>query len=147
MVDGMNVPLYVTCCTAAKKPDPGVMPAAWRYCSPRLDAVLNLAVEHAVGFRVLSGEFGLVAAGEPIPDYDHLLTGDEVAAHAGRVADQLREIGPLGVVFFTRDAEADPGAQPYRSCCEEACRLAGVPCRVIELPAGAVGIEILESLL
>ena len=50
------------------------------------------------------------------------------------MADQLREIGPSGVVFFTRDAEADPGAQPYRSCCEEACRLAGVPCRVIELP-------------
>ena len=143
----MNAPLYVTCCSAAKKPGDGLLPAAWRYDSRRLDAVLNLAVEHAVGFRILSGRFGLVAAGEPIPDYDHLLVAAEVAAHAGKVAAQLGEIAPRGVVYFTRDAAADPGAQPYRACCEEACRLADVPCRVVELPAGPVDFATLEELL
>ena len=147
MVTGMNAPLYVTCCSAAKKPGDGLIPAAWRYCSLRLDAVLNLAVEHAVGFRILSGEFGLVAAGQPIPDYDHLLTGGKAAAHAELVAAQLREIAPQGVVYFTRAAAEDPGAQPYRACCREACRLAQVPYRAVELPTGPLDVTILAALL
>lgn len=142
----MDVPLYVTCCSAAKKPGEGLVPAAWRYDSRRIDAVLNLAVEKAVSFRILSGKFGLLAAGEPIPAYDHLLTPDEVDAHAERVADQLRGIAPVEVVCFTRDAATDPGAQPYRACCEEACRRAGVPCRVVELPAGPLEAELLGDL-
>lgn len=142
----METPLYITCCAAVKDPAEGLLPAAWRYRSGRIDAVLALAVEHTVGFRILSGRFGLVAAGEPIPVYDHLLTGDEVPAHAARVAAQLGDIAPGRVVFFTRSAEADPAAQPYRACAEKACRLAGLPCRVVELPAGPVHMAMLEML-
>lgn len=142
----MEAPLYITCCAAAKDPAEGLLPAAWRYRSARIDAVLALAVEHAVGFRILSGRYGLVAAGEPIPDYDHLLTGDEASALAARVAAQLADIGPGRVVFFSRSAAADPAAQPYRACAEEACRLAGLSCRVVELPAGPVHMAMLEML-
>ncbi len=142
----MDEPLYITCCSARKDPAEEPLPAAWRYRSSRIDAVLALAVEQAAGFRILSGRFGLVAAGEMIPDYDHLLTAAEAPALAERVAAQLGEIAPARVVLFSRDAEADPGAQPYRACCELACRLAGVPCRVVTLPAGRVNMAMLEML-
>ncbi len=142
----MATPLYITCCAAIKDPVEGLLPAAWRYRSARIDAVLALAVEHTVGFRILSGEYGLVAAGEPIPDYDHLLGADEVAAHAERVAAQLRQLAPGRVVFFTRSAEADRAAQPYRICAEEACRLADLPCRLVELPGGPLTMAMLEML-
>jgi len=142
----MNLPLYVTCCAAAKDPAPGLLPAAWRYRSSRIEAVQALAVEHGVSFRILSGAFGLVAAGEPIPDYDHPLTGDRMDALAGRVADQLRTVAPARVVCFSRTAADNPAAQAYRACCEEACRRADVPCRVVLLPAGPVDMAMLEMM-
>ncbi len=142
----MDLPLYITCCAAAKDPTPGLLPAAWRYRSSRIEAVLALAVEHGASFRILSGEYGLVAAGEPIPDYDHLLTTGEVDALADRVAVQLRAVAPLRVVCFSRAADEDAAAQAYRACCEEACRRADVPCRVVLVPAGPVNMAMLEMM-
>ncbi|MFO7609541.1 MAG: hypothetical protein R6X35_10150 [Candidatus Krumholzibacteriia bacterium] len=142
----MTVPLYITCCAARKDPAAEPLPAAWRYRSSRIDAVLALAVEHAVGFRILSGKFGLVAAGEPIPPYDHLLAPAEVPAHAAQVAAQLRDVAPLRVVYFSRSDGDDPAALPYRICCEEACRQAGISCRVALLPAGPVDLAMLEMM-
>ncbi len=130
--------LYVTYCAAAKDPTPGPLAAARRYRSTRIDAVGAWAVRRGAAFRILSGKYGLLAPDEPIPDYDHLLTADQVAAHIQHVAGQLRGLGPSDVVFYTRRADADPGAMPYRRCCVEACGLVGVACKVIEVPDGPV---------
>ena len=140
----MKTPLYVTCCAAAKDPAEGLLPAAWRYRSARIEAVLALAVARGAEFRILSGRFGLVAAGQPIPDYDQPLTAAAAPLLAEAVAARLREIGPGRVVLFTRTDGDDPGAGPYRACCLAACDRAGLPCRVVELPAGPVDVAMLE---
>ncbi len=143
----MHDPLYITYCAAAKDPAEEPMAAAWRYKSSRIDAVLALAVERGAGFRILSGRFGLLAAGEPIPWYDHLLTAGEVPAHAATVARQLADTGAGGVVYFTRGAAVDPGTPPYLACCQEACERADLPLRVVELPAGPLDLAMLDLLV
>ena len=85
-------------------------------------------------FRILSGKFGLLAAADPIPWYDHLLLPAEVSDHARLVADQLDALGPERVLLFARPEEDDPRVAPYRSSLAEACRRCGVHCAVVDYP-------------
>lgn len=140
----MNRTVLVTCCAADKDPAPGEMAAIHRYRSTRIDAVAELAARRDWGFGILSGKFGLLAAGTPIPDYDHLLLPAEVVDLARRVADQLAERAPERVVFYTRSPGDDPDSVPYRKCCEKACALAGVPCVIVETPDGPLTAGNLE---
>jgi len=137
--------IWITCCAAAKDPVSGELPAARRYLSTRIDAVGLLAARRGAEFRILSGKYGLLAPETPIPAYDHLLGPAEVDDHAGRVAQQLTELAPARVVYFTRPAATDPEAAPYRRCCEAACSRVGIPCEVVEVPDGPLTAQMLED--
>ncbi|MCP4572869.1 MAG: hypothetical protein GY838_11000 [bacterium] len=140
----MSRTLLVTYCAADKDPAPGDLPAIRRYRSTRIEAVAALAGRRQAAFRILSGEFGLLAPEDSIPWYDHLLVAGEIDRLAGRVAAQIADLEPSRVVFFTRSAVADPCAGPYRTCCETACSRAGVLCAVVALPSGSLTAEDLE---
>ncbi len=126
--------LFVTYCSAAKAGGEGLLPALERYLSDRIREVYRAARAGGADFRILSGEFGLLRASDPIPDYDHLLTSEEVPARSLGIADQLREIQPEQVVLFSRTLQADPNLAPYRQVMRDGCRLAGVAFEIVEIP-------------
>lgn len=137
--------LYITCCARNKESAAGLLPAVRRYRSTRIGAVAELAARRKAAFRILSGEYGLLAPDAPIPAYDHLLAADEVTGLVRRVARQLAELAPARVVYVTRTAAADPLATRYHACCVEACALAGIPWRSLEVAAGPLDADALEA--
>lgn len=126
----MHRTIYVTYCSAGKRRDPGLLPAIERYESARIRGVAARAEADGATFRILSGEFGLLAPGEPIPWYDHLLRPDEAMKIAVRVSVSIHALGVLEVVFFTAGADADPNLAPYHAAIAEACRRVGAKLRL-----------------
>lgn len=124
----------VTYCSRDKDHAAGLVPAVDRYLSPRIGLVQGAASELDAGFLILSGLFGLMEASDPIPDYDHLLTSEQVPSHAVLMAGQLRTLGVKKIIFVTRSRDVDPGAMPYRESILGACTIVGAHCRVVELP-------------
>lgn len=112
-------------CSAPKRDDEGLLPAVERYLSERLQGLWSLGRREGAPLFILSGRFGLVAADEPIPWYDHLLVADEAPAMAARVAAQLRGLGIEAVVWHTASPAVAPAVQPYLDVMSSACREAG----------------------
>ena len=84
--------MVVTYCCRKKNPSPDLLPAKERYLSSRIRAAGETASLLRFGFRILSGLYGLLAAGQLIPDYDHLLTVEKVSEHAVKLKGQLAEL-------------------------------------------------------
>jgi hypothetical protein len=82
--------LLIISCGATKRHDSGLLPAIQRYDGPpyrSLRASLReLAEARRPAIRILSAEFGLIAAETPIPDYDRRMT----PARAQELRDQVR---------------------------------------------------------
>ncbi len=127
--------VLVTTCSAAKRRDPGLLPARHRYRSPRLAAVAARAAATGIPWLILSGEFGLLAPDDPIPWYDHLLRPEEAADLVPRVADRLRELDVSAVTLVTGRLADDPNLAPYVAVMREACAAAGASWRHEEDPA------------
>ena len=117
---------WCTYCSAAKRNDPHPLPALERYLDARIHDLAARAAAAGAGFLILSGEYGFLRPEEPIPWYDHLLRGSEVAALAARAASQLERLGVAELVYHTVDAATDPQVVPYRETVARACALAGV---------------------
>lgn len=117
---------FVTYCSARKRPDPGLLPARWRYDSERIREVERRAAAEGAPLLILSGRFGLLAGEEQVPWYDHLLVEGEVPDLAARVAAGFRALGVREVVWFSVGAPQDPRLAPY----ERAIRLAAAQARV-----------------
>ena len=126
--------ILMTYCAARKARDPEPMPALSRYRSDRIAGVAAAAEALGLEFFILSGRYGLLAPGDPIPYYDHLLTMQEAPARAAGLAAQLRERGVVRVLFFSRSLEADPGVEAYRETARLACAAAGAEFVLVELP-------------
>lgn len=122
--------LVVTYCSGPKRRDRGPLPAVQRYLSERIE---QLAASSGGRLRILSGEFGLLAADDPIPWYDHLLAAGEVDQLAVTVADQLLECEAASVLYHTADTEVFPRVGPYLLVMEKACRYAGIPLETVLL--------------
>lgn len=120
-------------CSADKNPDSGLMPAGERYRSERLGQLRRRGQALGVPLYILSGRFGLVAATDPIPWYDHLLTAAEADAVSRGVAGRLRELGVTDVEYHTADIALTPPVRPYLDAIRAACADAGVCLTVINL--------------
>jgi hypothetical protein len=107
--------LMIISCGATKRHDPGLLPAIERYSGPpyrTLRASLReLAQARRPAIRILSAEFGLIAAETPIPDYDHRMT----PARASELAEQVRlslwlalEHGGYAATFISLGADYWP---------------------------------------
>jgi len=119
--------LYATYCSADKRDDEKPLPAIQRYRSERIASVANRAQTDDVRFGILSGSFGLIAPGNPLPWYDHLMTAAEVAAMSKRVSLTLKQWNITAVRWFSASASVDPDVEPYAAAMRAACRLEQIP--------------------
>ena len=115
--------ILITYCSAEKQMTSGNVPAISRYISKRIDWVAKEAEKENRPLFILSGRYGIIPAAHPIPYYDHLLTQDEVTAHAQKVASQVREHGITQITFYTRSLQQDPNMAAYINCITEAARI------------------------
>jgi hypothetical protein len=122
-------PTICTYCSAQKDLSTQLLPAVRRYLSERISRL------HQAGpMLILSGEFGLISAEEPIPWYDHLLLTDEVDPMVAQVVAQLRQHHVSGISFHTADPEHVPAVRPYVTLITRACAQADVPLSLVILP-------------
>lgn len=121
-------------CCAAKREDDGLLPAVERYLSERLRVLWLQSRALGTPLYILSGEFGLLGAEDPIPWYDHLLRPDEAAPLALGVAARLRELGIDAVEYHTASPAEHPEVRPYLAAIRAACAAAGTSLHVAILP-------------
>ncbi len=126
--------IVVTYCSGPKRKDGGLLPAIDRYLSERIRSLHRQAIANADEFRILSGEFGLLAADQPIPWYDHLLSTEEVGNLAEKVATDLSGLQANTVEYHTADPEQFPDVIAYREVIEAACLVFGINLEVVLLP-------------
>lgn len=84
-----------------------------------------MAQREGVAFRILSGQFGLVASDDPLPFYDHLLRQEEVEDLSEAVARQLCSQRIEEVVYFTKEPVSHPLIGPYFETIKRACARVG----------------------
>ncbi|RLG16788.1 hypothetical protein DRN62_03010 [Nanoarchaeota archaeon] len=125
--------IYCTICCKEKRRDEGLLPAIERYISKRIRRVYELSKRDGVGFRILSGKFGLLRPEDRIPWYDQKLLPPMVDDMIEVVKRQLKSQGITHVVFFAKDKEKFKGWRPYHKVLEKACSESGVKLEVIEL--------------
>ncbi len=130
--------VYCTYCSASKRQDLLPLRALERYDSRRIRQIYGEACSRGVQFLIMSGAFGLLAAHDTIPNYDHLLQHEEVRQMSRRMAQQLREMPVNELIFFTVDPSIDPQVQPYHNSLALACEAAGVLFRVEVLQGDVV---------
>jgi hypothetical protein len=84
--------LLITACSATKRSDAGLLPAIDRYNGPSFrtlrKALRELAEERRPTVLILSGKFGLIESGKPIPNYDQRMT----ASLAVQLRSQVRSV-------------------------------------------------------
>ena len=106
--------LFATYCSANKEVGTDDMPAVKRYISDRITGVHAMATAAEARFAILSGQFGLLEAHDPIPYYDHLLHPSELDGMTQRVATTLKEWGISEIRWFSVAFEMDPNVTRYR---------------------------------
>jgi cytoplasmic iron level regulating protein YaaA (DUF328/UPF0246 family) len=81
----------ILACTATKRHEVRLLPAIYRYCGPSFRVLRRWLSDHPeaatrLDVSILSAEFGLIPAIQPIPDYDRRMT----AARAVELRAQVR---------------------------------------------------------
>ena len=120
-------------CSADKCTDRASLPAIERYRSERLRRLCRRGQQLGTPLYILSGRFGLLAATDPIPWYDHPLPTAEAEALSHGIAGRLRELGVTDVEYHTADVALTPPVRPYLDAIRAACAEAGVCLTVLNL--------------
>jgi len=115
--------ILCTYCSNEKDQDPELIPSIRRYKSTRISNVYALSKKMGFGFRILSGEYGLISPDKKIPWYDHLLMREEVDTLSKKIADQLIASQISAVIYYTKDPKLNSAIQPYLSAIEAGCCL------------------------
>lgn len=71
--------LLIIACSHRKRPDPGLLPAIERYDGPQFQVLRKFLHEQSVEAQsvntfILSAQFGLIPANQPIPNYDYKMS-------------------------------------------------------------------------
>ena len=127
----MNV--YCTICCRKKNPNSNPIQAVKRYISKRIRSVYEFSQYHDVGFRILSGKYGLLKPDDRIPWYDKKLEFSDISQVKENVKQQLIEQGISEITFFSMDPEIYFDWQPYFELIRSACFEVGIPFNVILL--------------
>ena len=125
--------IICTYCSGAKRKDGGLIPAVRRYQSKRILNLGEKADSDGLEFMILSGEYGLIDRGYPLPLYDHLLQSWEVDKLSNRVATTLCMAGVKEVEYHTAAPELYSPVRPYLSVMEAATSRASVALRIVIL--------------
>ena len=119
--------LFATYCSAEKRRDDGLLPAAERYVSARIQDTLEQARDAAVEGGILSGSYGLISPEHGIPWYDHLLKRVEIDGMVPRVVATLGDWDIHEVQWFTASPARDKNVVLYRLVMEKACANLHIP--------------------
>ena len=126
-------PIFVTYSSKNKKRDPGRLKAIERYQSPRIRQIASAAASLGLGFRILSGEYGLLAPDDQIPYYDHLLKWEGIGRVLEKVTGRLSREKVTAVVYFTRPLRKASAPLAYHALMEAACMEKGIRMVAIEV--------------
>ena len=89
--------LLIIACTATKRADVRLLPALDRYSGPSFRVLRRWLSDHPgaaarLDVAVLSAEFGLIPAIQPIPNYDRRMTAERALALRGQVRTTLQQL-------------------------------------------------------
>ena len=123
--------ILLTTCTAHKRTDAGLLPAVQRYVDPRVEHAVAWAAQGVLPMMFFSGVYGLLAASDPIPYYDHALQAHEVEDAARALAKRLAALGVDSVSAILEPRSA-AGWAPYHDALTRGCRLVGAQLVVLD---------------
>ena len=123
------VDILVTICSKEKRLDSGPLPAAQRYLSGRISAVVARGQELGKKVFILSGKFGLLGPNEEIDWYDRALTAEDEPAITELVTRRLAAENANRVIFCAKPIDA-PGWRPYYNVIAAACANLGITLEV-----------------
>ena len=123
--------IAVTICSKHKDENTELLPARERYISEHIKKTEAIAEETGLPFYILSGKHGLLAAHEPVSNYDQYLELDAVDDLVVIVESQLRKLGVTEVDFYMEDKES---WILYAATLKKATDLTGATLRVHQLP-------------
>ena len=92
-----NPRLLILSCSQRKRSTQGLLPALQRYNGPAYRVMNKFTRVHPSEARlldvyILSAEFGLISAGEPIPNYDRRMTPQRVKELQSHILPELKQV-------------------------------------------------------
>ena len=123
------VDVLITTCSKEKRPDAGLLPAAQRYVSARIAAVVARGQQLGQMVFILSGKYGLLGPGEEIGWYDRPLTAEDEPAITEVVTTRLAAVNADRVIFYAEPIDT-PGWRPYYNVVAAACANLGITLEV-----------------
>ncbi|NJN94197.1 MAG: hypothetical protein HC875_08940 [Anaerolineales bacterium] len=89
--------LLILTCSQRKRPDPGLLPAIERYDGPQFGVLRKFLLEEPVKAQlldtfILSANFGLISANQPISNYDYKMSPQRAQALQPKVTSALEQI-------------------------------------------------------
>jgi hypothetical protein len=123
------VDVLISTCSKEKRLDAGLLPAAQRYVSSRIAAVVARGQRLGMTVFILSGKYGLVGPGEEIESYDRPLTAEDEPAITELVTGRLAAENTDRVIFCAKPIDT-PGWRPYHNVIAAACANLGVTLEV-----------------
>jgi len=123
------VDLWITTCSKDKRLDVGLVPAAQRYVSSRIAAVVARGQQLGKTVFILSGKYGLLAPGEEIEWYDRPLSAEDEPAITELVTRRLAAENAGRVIFYAEPA-GTPGWRPCYNVIAAACADLGITLEV-----------------
>ncbi|MEI8165022.1 MAG: hypothetical protein WCG26_01550 [Chloroflexales bacterium] len=130
--------LLILACSATKRPDAGLLPAIDRYDGPFYKTLRKALRERAglaerLRVRILSAEYGLIAADTPIPWYDRKMTRLRAEMLYPLVQHELNELRPWPRPRFVSLSDLYHLALPPMELTEYAC--GGIGARLGQIKA------------
>lgn len=89
--------LLILACSQRKRPDPGLLPAMERYDGPQFQVLRKFLLEQStkaqpVDTFILSANFGLISANQPIPNYDYKMSSQRAQELQPQVLCELEQV-------------------------------------------------------
>lgn len=119
-------PCYVVLASSAQRQDKVEIAAVGRYTAAAIEDVYHWARRDRVDFRILSGQFGLLAPEALIGlDEQHEIAAAGVSALAAQLAGLIREQAWSRLVLYTAPAEKQPSLLIALGCLQVAAGIVG----------------------
>lgn len=89
--------LLILACSQRKRPDPGLLPAIERYDGPQFQVLRKFLREQPIEAQpidtfILSANFGLISANQPIPNYDYRMSPQRAQELQTKVIFELEQV-------------------------------------------------------
>lgn len=123
--------IVCTICSREKDKGERLMPAYERYKGDHIQNVRMIAQAAHKAYYILSGKFGLLKAGEPVPPYDYALRDKEAVKKLSYlISSRLSQDNVTHVVLYTK---VKGTWAPYTRAMGLACQRCSINLRIVSL--------------